>query len=147
MRAEYRGPVPLPAAPRESGPRGDLVGTFWAHVFVMSPRMTRALEELRLSGWRSYPVQVQSDHRTDDSLALLAVTGRAGPIYGVGGESRPGMNPIGQYLDPEECDGSDIFLPANRHSIHLAGPAADRIARLGLRNVDLEPAGLEPVRG
>jgi hypothetical protein len=68
--------------------------------------MMRALEELRISGWRSYPVKVQNDQPTNEPLALLAVTGRAGPIYGAGGESQPGMNLIGQYLDPEEWDGS-----------------------------------------
>jgi hypothetical protein len=145
LSGEYRGPLPLTALVREAGPIGDLIGTFWANVFLMSDRLSKAMQELRLSGWRSLPVSVKGDPDLDNRLALLAVTGRAGPVYGAGGQTRPGVDAIGQYLDPGESDGSDVFLPANRRSILLTGAAAEKIARLGLRNVDLQPAGLEPL--
>jgi hypothetical protein len=142
---EYRGPLPLTAVVRQEGQIGDLVGTFWANVFLMSDRLKKALQELRLSGWRSLPVSVKDDPDLDERLALLAITGRAGPIYGPGGQTRPDVDAIGQYLDPLEWDGSDLFLPANRRSILVTGPAAEKIAGLGLSNLDLQPAGIEPL--
>ena len=145
LSGEYRGQLPLIAVVREGGPVGDLVGTFWANVFLMSDRLSKAMQELRLSGWRSLPVSVKDDPDLDNRLALLAVTGRAGPLYGAGGQTRPGVDAIGQYLDPREWDGSDLFLPANRRSILVTGPTAEKIARLDLRNVELLPAGIEPL--
>jgi len=145
LTGEYRGPLPLRAVVREEGAIGDLIGTFWASVFLMSHGLSKAFEDLRLSGWRSFPVSVQGDPDWHEDLTLLAVTGRSGPVYGAGGESRPGLDMIGQYLDPHEWDGSDVFLPTNRRSILVTGPAAKGIARFRFRNVDLQPAGLEPL--
>jgi hypothetical protein len=142
---EYRGPLPLTAVVKQGGPIGDLVGTFWASVFLMSDRLSKALEELRVSGWRALPITVTGGPDLDERLALLAVTGRAGPVYGAGGQTHPDVDAIGQYLDPREWDVSDLFLPANRRSILVTGPAAEKIARLGVSNLDLQSAGIEPL--
>lgn len=145
LSGEYLGPLPLAAVIRYRGTVGDLIGTYWANVFLVSDRLSKAMRKLRLSGWRTLPVSVKDEPDLDNRLALLVITGRAGPVYGACGQTRPGVDVIGQYLDPNEWDGSDLFLPANRRSILVAGPAAEKIARLGLRNVNLEPAGIEPL--
>src|SRR4029077_15279038 len=151
LSGEYRGQLPLIAVVREGGPVGDLVGTFWANVFLMSDRLSKAMQELRLSGWRSLPVSVKDDPDLDDRLALLAVTGRAGPVYGAGGQTRAAVDAIGQNLGPGEGDragaglaafanfvvrggwGVSPFSPrANGRSFFVTGPAAEKIARLDL---------------
>ena len=145
VRGDYHGPLPLRAVVGEEGAVGDLIGTFWASVFLISNRLSKAFKDLRLSGWRSLPVSVKGDSNLLEDVAVLAVTGRAGPIYGAGGATRPDLDMIGQYLDPHEWDGSDLFLPRNRRSILVTGPAAKEIARFRFRNVDLRPAGIEPL--
>ncbi len=141
LSAEYRGALPLPAAVGQRGRLGDLVGTFWATVYLVSDRFKEVLEGAALSGWTTFPVAPRE--RLESGLWLLGVTGRCGPVYGVDGVARAGLDPVGQYLDPDEWDGADVFLPRNRNVVLLTPEAGRVLGRARLMNVDLEPGGLE----
>src|SRR5262249_8480315 len=145
LRGEYRGEVPIPAVERQAGRLGDLIGTFWASVYVMSPRMALSLRRSNLTGWLSYAIAVKGGSWGGDGLCLLAMTGRYWPVYGLGAAFRGGLDPLGQYLDPADWDGSHMFIPSNRRSILVTSGAAAEIQSARLANLELEPAGLEPI--
>lgn len=123
------------------GPLTDIVGTYWG-VYLMSDRMVSFLTEHRVSGWRPVPVEIESDLALGP-LWLLVITGTAGPIYGINEARRQGLPALGQYLDPAEWDGSDLFVPANTSEILVTSSCAELLKRARLRNLRLEPAGLE----
>jgi hypothetical protein len=79
------------------------------------------------------------------SLWLLSISGRCGPLFGVGGEPLPGGLPLGQFIDPGRWDGSDFFMADNNNSIFVSGSAAAKVDRARLSNVAFEPASLEPI--
>jgi hypothetical protein len=124
------------------GPATDLVGTYWAGVYLFSDSVVAILEKHDVTGWRAEPIDL-SDDSTIGPLWFLVVTGRSGPIYGVAGARRRGVPVLGQYLDASEWDGSDIFLAANSGSILVTNNCAELLKRARLRNLRLEPAGLE----
>jgi hypothetical protein len=144
LRGEYQGSIPLPAVVVQEGPVGDLVGSSWAHVYAVTPRFLNTLEEAGVTGWSRLPIALEGTDRGTLDLWLLGVTGRSGPIYGVGGSPRLDVDSFGQYLDSAEWDGSDMFVPSNRRVILITGRAASKLERASLRNVALEPAGIEP---
>jgi hypothetical protein len=127
----------LAGVTRQRGPYGDLVSTFWAALFLVSDRFVAALSE-GLTGWEVSPVTI-----TDGPpLSLLHVFGCSGPILA----QEPITGDIGQYLDPQTWDGSDLFLPKNHNGILLTRQAKDVLAGKRLRNVLFEPAGLLPLK-
>jgi hypothetical protein len=132
-RGENLSTRPIPAVVKQQGPVGDLIGTFWATVYAFTSRFRGVLQKSEVSGWGSHPIDLRSPIDITSDLSLLLVRGRAGPVFGVGGIVRQDLDPVGQYLDPSEWDGSDLFLPANRSVILVTE-----------RNVALEPAGLLP---
>jgi hypothetical protein len=143
LRGEYKGPIPLPGEVRQGGRLGDLIGTFWASVFAVTGTFIDSLRRLEATGWRAYPIA--SDGATDvgSDIYLLGITGRSGPVYSGDLAARHGLDPISQFLDPGKWDGSDLFLPSNRTSILVAAPLAASLETMMLRNVVLEPAGLQ----
>jgi hypothetical protein len=118
----------------EPGKVGDLVSTFWASVFLVTPRLVEALTNLGATGWRAVPVEIPE---APVALSLLCVTGQCGPIE----RASPGR--VGQTLDPRTWDGSDLFVPANERRILVIGPMASALTEERLRNVDFELAGIE----
>ena len=129
----------------EGGPETDLVGSGWAGIVLMSERFLELLAQRRVSGWRAVPVEIENDP-TLRAYWLLVITGSAGPIYGVAGARREGLPALGQYLDPAEWDGSDMFVAANWNGTLLTAQCANMLKKARLRNVRLEPAGLESTR-
>ncbi len=113
---------------------GDLIGTGWATLRVISQRFRQVLDDAQLTGWRTFPVVVL-DHALDMPLYLLAVTGRCGPEYGSSGVHRAGLPPLGMFLDPHEWDGADLFMPPNAGDVLLTTRAGDVVKRARLRNV------------
>ena len=72
------------------------------------------------------------------------MTGRSGPVPDGG---TAGLQPLGHYLDPREWDGSDLFRPGCEGTILVTARAVEAIRDAHLKNVVLQPAGLEPLPG
>jgi hypothetical protein len=128
------------------GPMSDLVGTYWGIVYLVSEKMVTVLSESGMTGWRVTPVEI-ADGQPIRRLSLLTVTGRCGPIYGQSGVWREGLPQLGQFLEPESWDGSDLFVPDNENGILLTPRCASVLRRARLRNLRLTPAGIERVPG
>jgi len=137
------GGQPLVGVVRQPGRPGDLVGTYWAGVYLVSEHFRRSISDLGASGWFTTPVQVKG---VQSQLWLLSISGRCGPLFGVGGDPYPSGPDVGTFIDPARWDGADFFMADNNNSIHVVGSTAERIHELRLSNVVLESAGLEPVR-
>lgn len=117
----------------DDGRVGDLVGTTWAALFLVSDEFADALRARGFSGWRLVPVAIAAN-RALPTMSMLQVVGRCGPI------SSPS---IGRVLDPATWDGSDMFVPANEATILLSPRCADVLRQASLRNVEIVNAGLE----
>jgi hypothetical protein len=120
---------PLVAVAGQLGPVTDLVGTYWAGVYLVSERFRRSVENLGVTGQFTTPVEVEG---VQSSLWLLSISGRCGPVFGVGGEPLPGGPPLGQFIDPGGWDGSDFFMADNNNSIFASGSTAARVDALRL---------------
>ena len=142
LDAVYKGPVPIEALVEHDGKVGDLVGTLWAALYLMSDRFVHVLEQNAITGWRGYD-SVMKGRGSTTAWRILGVTGRSGPVRTpTGGPA--GLQPLGHYLDPREWDGSDLFHPESEGTILVTARAAEAIRDADLKNVVLEPAGLEP---
>ena len=143
LEAGYDGSVPIDALVKQGGKVGDLVGTLWPSLYLMNDRFMRVLEQNAITGWHGYKTVVKG-RISPTAWWILGVAGRAGPVQtGATGGSR-GLDPLGHYLDPREWDGSDLFHPANEGTILVTPRAAEAIRDARLKNVLLEPGGLEP---
>jgi hypothetical protein len=96
LTGDYAG-EPLVAVAGQPGPVTDLVGTYWAGVYLVSERFRRSVENLGVTGLFTTPVEVEG---VQSNLWLLSISGRCGPVFGVGGEPLPGRPPLGQFIDP-----------------------------------------------
>ena len=128
---------------RQPGHPRDLVGTYWAGVYLISEHFHQSLRDIGASGWFATPIQVDG---VQSQLRLLSISGRCGPMFGVGGDPYPGIPDIGTFIDPARWDGSDFFMADNNHEILIVSATAKRLQELRLNNVVLEEAGLESVR-
>src|SRR4051794_26299994 len=54
-RGDYAGPLPLQAGVLKRGRMGDLIGTGWATLRVISQRFRQVLDDAQLTGWRTFP--------------------------------------------------------------------------------------------
>jgi hypothetical protein len=133
---------PLVGNARQRGKASDLVGTYWAGVFLISERFRVALTELNATGWLASAVGVEG---VDEPLWLLSVYGNCGPLFGVGGAEVPGGPKIGTFIDASRWDGSDLFAADNYNAVFVQGMTANKIETLRLSNVAFEPASLEPL--
>jgi hypothetical protein len=93
---------PLTGTARRQGRVGDLVGTYWAGVYLVSERFRESVAELGASGWSTTPIQVPG---VEVPLLLLSITGKCGPLFGVGGEQTEGGAAIGTFIDPQLWEG------------------------------------------
>ncbi|MGH9198698.1 MAG: hypothetical protein ACRD1T_23585, partial [Acidimicrobiia bacterium] len=89
------------------------------------------------------PIQVPG---VEVPLLLLSITGKCGPLLGVGGEQTEGGAAVGTFIDPQLWDGSDFFIASNNNATFVIGSMADAIQRVGLANVAFEPAGLQALQ-
>lgn len=128
---------------RETDELTDLVCTFWSAVFLLSDRFRDALEHYGLSGRRTVPVSI-AGLKSRKTLWLLTVSGTCGRLYGVDGDPLPGMR-VGNFLDPAQWDGSDIFVTENHNAIFVTQRCAEILQTIGLSNLELREEGLEPL--
>lgn len=117
----------------DAGEIGDLVPTYWAALFLVSPALVRLLTEARLTGWFLSSVSVLGNPQAID-LALLQVTGKCMATRAPG---------VGMELDPKGWDGSDFFLVDGDATIYLSPRARLAMKSAGLRNVEVDLAGFE----
>jgi hypothetical protein len=80
----------------------------------------------------------------DSPLGLLSITGRCGPLRGVGGEPIEGGPRFGTFIDRAEWDGTDFFMAENSNATFVLGSTAESIQHLHLSNVAFESSGLQP---
>jgi hypothetical protein len=80
----------------------------------------------------------------ESQLWLLSITGRCGPLLGVGGDPLENGTEIGTFIDPVQWDGKDFFMAENNNGIFVLGSTAESIQDLHLSNVAFEHAGLQP---
>lgn len=125
---------------RQQGRESDLVGTYWAGVYLVSERFCRSMAELAASGWSRTRVRMEG---IQSPLWLLSITGRCGPLLGVGGEHLEGIPQNGTFIDPARWDGTDFFMAENSNAIFVLGSTAEAIQDLHLSNVAFELAGLQ----
>jgi len=131
------GGQPLVGVVHQPGRPRDLVGTYWAGVYLVSERFRRSMSDLGATGWFTTPVHVEG---VPSQLWLLSISGRCGPLFGVGGDPYPSGPDIGTFIDPAWWDGADFFMADNNNSIHVVGidgganqrvEAVERCPRLG----------------
>jgi hypothetical protein len=146
LDAEYDGFLPIKAVADKDGKVGDLVGTFWAGLYVMADRFKTVLEQHAIRGWHAYET-VCEGLPLQTTWWVLGIAGRAGPVLTGPRAVRAGLDALGQYLDPREWDGSDMFHPANEGTVLVSSRASQAIQQARLKNVLLEPAGLAPIPG
>jgi hypothetical protein len=128
---------------RQRGRMHDLVGTYWAGVYLVSERFRTLVAELGATGWHTTQLHVTG---VESPLWLLSISGACGPVFGVGGMPHEGIPKFGSFVDPDRWDGSDFYMPDNNIGIHVIGSTAEKIHDLMLSNVAFESAGLEPLR-
>jgi len=102
----------------------DIIRTGYIAPILVNERVLTLLRDIRASGWGTYEVQL-FDKRGERLAGYygLSVHGRCGPIdtersAKVYRRFPGGVFPMwrGLYFDPEEWDGSEIFMPAGRSS-------------------------------
>jgi hypothetical protein len=126
---------------------GDLMGTTFATVNLVSDRLVAVLRSVAQTGWSLFPAELRL--RGDQPLTGyhgLSITGRTGPIKDdlaldtmlpplvPGGEAVAGTR--GWCFEPETWDGSDVFTPEGSAAFCVTEPVADvlRVSELtGLR--------------
>jgi hypothetical protein len=126
----------------QEGPVGDLIGTYWGMIYLISDRFRNVLIENNISGWRVDPISITRGSGFM-SAWLLIITGRCGPVFGVGGEESDRVPSVGQFLDPTRWDGSDIFTPDNLSAVFMTTECSQKLEQAGLTNLEIEHAGLE----
>ncbi len=137
---------PIVGVVQQHGRFGDLVGTFWAAVFLISERLREVMRAGDVTGWTTRPVMVEATGTIGvQPLYLLCVHGRCGPVVVPSNSMGFETGGVGHYLDPRKWDKSDIFLASNHDAILLSGRGADIIRGARVSNVEVSPAGLEPL--
>lgn len=143
LRGEV-APPPMRAWRITSGRPADIVGTTQAVLTLVSQRFRDTLTSLGMTGWTSLAVAL--DGSLPDDLTLLVVTGRCGPVYSARRNPVPGVPPLGDFIDPRNWDGSDLFVGDGLAEVFVAPDRVPDLRRARLRNLRIEPAALEPFR-
>jgi hypothetical protein len=128
-------PTPLLGEPDPKGKLGDLVGTYWAVLVLVSDRFIDVASAAGLSGWQTKPITLTTEHDASP-LSLLQVTGRCGQIEKPDGFPR---------MELATWDGSDLFLAPSNATIFLSPTAVNVLSKAQLRNVEVSPPGVELV--
>jgi hypothetical protein len=114
---------------RDSG--SELVDIIWTtvpFVFLLSNRVISAMSDSELSGWTSYPVQLNDE--SDPQYFGLVAHGRSGPRDA---SSR-------SWFSVDSWDGSDVFMRTDESAWIIFSANACRVLReLGLKNAELVP--------
>ena len=138
-------PTGVRAAPLRTGPPVDVVGTGWAMLFLVSAQFREGMRGLNVTGWTSEAIELDAGLPPD--LELLVVTGRCGRAYTAKADAGLRLPAFGTFVDPDRWDGSDLFVADGLGETLIAPSRVAELRRARLRNLLLEPAGLEPLPG
>jgi hypothetical protein len=148
LRGDQQPEEPL-TIHHEMGSRSicDVNWTTDATLRIISERVHDLLIREEVSGWGTFPVEVQED--PEHNWKGLAVLGRCGPLDRQAGEvvieDFPAMSVPrlkGLHFDPETWDGSDLFMPRD-HTLWVfatqkvaAAFAKEKITNVQFRRAD-----------
>jgi hypothetical protein len=140
---------PLEFVRASGGKPHDLIGTTYAVLQLISPRLIALLEEHGFTGWTTYPAKILLDDGSEvEGYRGLAVTGRCGPIEDdlserimlrppvPTGRSMPGLR--GMCFRPDTWDGSDIFTPEGFAAVFVVERVKEALETAGITNITLE---------
>lgn len=125
----------------------DLIATRNSGLFLISDRIVQILSEEQLTGWSHFPIDlIDAADRPVTGFSGLSILGRSGPIDLTKSEIVyksivPGA-PVakyfkGKFIDIQEWDGSDFFLPAGYHGTFLSEKAATVLTQSDLSNLHI----------
>jgi uncharacterized protein DUF1629 len=156
VRAEYRPTRPIVFRHSLGQVIGDVIGTGFGVLFLVSDRFVETLKRGSFTGWTTFPVEVRAkDEDTIPGYHVFAVTGRCGRIDRSRGErvivppSSSGGAPVaavrGVYCDESAWDGSDVFVPQADGEkrpayVFVTNSVKEAIEEAGLTNVSLQKA-------
>ena len=117
---------------------------------LLSDRVINTFRAHKLTGWKTYPVEVYDKKRNlVPGYALFGVTGRAGPLDDESGERVvksprvPGGKPVavrrGQVFNPATWDGNDFFILQGSLHIMVTERVKAALAPLKPKNIDFIP--------
>jgi hypothetical protein len=127
----------------------DLVGCTFVELMLVSQAFCDAMEERRVTGWQTYPVELTGRHGERlTGYQGLAVTGRSGAIERSKSQEiiKPPRNLAGKakrwrrglFFAPESWDGSDIFIPEGSAWVLVTDRVKDAITDAGLTNIEFQ---------
>ena len=125
----------------------DLIETKNSGLFLISERMVRVLSEERLTGWSNFPINlVDPTRRPIAGFAGLSIVGRSGPIdlskseivYKTMFPGAPMARYFkGKYINSDQWDGTDFFLPEGYYGACLSERAATALISNNLSNIEI----------
>jgi hypothetical protein len=146
-RGEERPPEPIEFVGDEGRIPGDLIGTTYATLILVSQRLLKVLGQHHFTGWTSFPVRVFLDDGGElEGYHGFAVTGRCGAIDDSlsdeivlpppvpTGRAMPGLR--GLCFPPESWDGSDVFTAEGYASPFVVERVKEALERTDVTNVE-----------
>ncbi len=99
--------------------------------FVISQKFLKILTENKLTGWKTYPVEIIN---TDEKYYGFQIIGKSGPLIK---KKQKGFH-IGFEFDKTSWEGTDFFTPKNTHLRFLSENAKEILNRENLTNIEIE---------
>lgn len=125
-------PCPSRGIADPKGRFGDIIGTYYGSLFVVTASFRETIEAAGLSGWGLLHLDIEGNESLKEGW-LLQVFGVCGP-----------MRMLGSFeyeVDLEGWDGADFFVPAGSSGILLSPHAREILSGARLRNVGTELRG------
>ncbi|WP_111685608.1 hypothetical protein [Winogradskyella tangerina] len=99
--------------------------------FVISERFLKILQKNELTGWKTYPVEIEN---TDEKYYGFQIIGKSGPLKK---EKQKGFH-IGYEFDKKSWDGTDFFSPEKTHLRFLSKKAKEVLIDEKITNIEIE---------
>lgn len=150
IRGNYSS-IEFPVICNQSKTKGnklvDVLGTGWPGLYLISERMKKTLEENHLTGWETYPVKIY-DKNGNEVVGYhgFSIIGRCGNLdYSKSEIIEKQLVPDGPivkyykgvWLDLNQWDGSDFFMPPTTYERIITKKAAE-VLKKNKFNVILE---------
>jgi hypothetical protein len=139
-------PRPLRFRRDEGKTAYDFVSTTLFSPRLISQRVVDALTARSVTGWRTFPVELEDG---GDGFHGLSVTGTSGPPVQEWSEEvtvpaptprgRPSQKLKGVLFDPDLWDGSDLFVPEGTAYVLGTAKVAAALQDIGATNVEVTP--------
>ena len=99
--------------------------------FVISEQFLKILTKNKLTGWKTYPVEIKN---TDKKYYGFQIIGKSGPLK----EKKQKGFHIGYEFDKTSWDGNDFFTPEKTHLRFLSEKAKEVLKCKKLTNIEIE---------